>query len=268
MRVLHQVRGAEVEQLGSEPASHLRGLGRRTGRREADRVCSVDGGHQAAQVDLGAVVTLGDLRQGADRRRAAGLQRGEQRALGGHRRAGVLVVERAEQAHQLLVVGAALDRERALRRGRQHRQRVDDLGGLDEAAEPLQARPRAGRPRRARRLRPCDAGVDVAADRHDLVAEPEAEQLGGAAREPVPIRAPGGQLADRQPSRATSTSRGSSRSGTAAMTSPGRGRRRQVLVRVDGEVDLAGEQASRRAVTNTPSRRSGRWPRGRRRPWS
>ncbi|MBW3671131.1 MAG: hypothetical protein KY432_05595, partial [Acidobacteria bacterium] len=53
-------RDAEVEQLGSEPASHLRCLGRRSGRREADRVGSVDRGHEAAEVDLQALVALRD----------------------------------------------------------------------------------------------------------------------------------------------------------------------------------------------------------------
>ena len=88
-----------------------------------DGAAQVDGGVEAAgerpqrQLEL-AVLALDDLGQGADRGGAAGLERGEQGPLGGDAGAGVGVVQRRHGGEHVGAVGAALDREGALARGR------------------------------------------------------------------------------------------------------------------------------------------------------
>ena len=204
----------------------------------------------ARRYSSGTCSPSGRLAVGPDRGRAAGLQSGEQGALGGHGEPGGGVVERAEQVGRSVSgsSSSALDRQRALAGGGQHLDRVDDLGDGVEPAEPGQpgagehdgvelavARPGASRvstlPRTATTSRP----------------RPSARSWAARRGEPVPTREPAGSSPRVSPSRATSASRGSSRGGTAASTMPlGRGGR-QVLERVHGEVDRRRRAAPRAA---------------------
>ena len=192
-------------------------------------------------------------RRSAHRGAAAGLQRGEQGRSAVTAARGVVVETR--ELDQVVSVGPALDRERALGRRRQHQHRVEDLGDLVERAQPGQAR------------REHD-GVELAVG--DLAragcrrcrgsARPRAvaERRSWAIRRgaPVPIREPGAARASVSPSRATSTSRGSSRR-YGGDDQAVRRRGGQVLVRVDREVDLAWRAARRAARRRTRRRRSG-----------
>ena len=148
---------------------------------------------------------------------------------------------------------AALDGERALAGRGQHLERVEDLGGLVEPAQP-------GRPARARTTASSSPsatepqpGVDVAADR-STTSRPRPSARSCAARrgEPVPTRAPAGSSPRVRPSRATSTSRGSSRGGTAASDEPAAGAVGRSLSECTARSTSPASRASRSAVTNTP----------------
>ena len=117
----------------------------------------------------------------------------------------------------------ALHRQRALGGRGQHLQRVEQLGGLGDAA-------RAGRSPAAATTTAssspdahlADPGVDVAADRHDLAGRGRARRAARcAAASRCRSAAPAGSSPSTLPSRATSASRGSSRCGTAASTAAG-----------------------------------------------
>jgi hypothetical protein len=94
------------------------------------------------------------------------------------------VVERGELRHQLAVGRAALHRERALRGRGQHHQRVERLGHRVQPVQPGQPGP--GQHHRVQLAggHLAQPGVHVAADRHDLDAEAEREDLRGPARRP------------------------------------------------------------------------------------
>ena len=128
-------------------------------------------------------------------------------------------------SHQVGVGGAALDRERTLAGGGQHLQRVEHLGHLVEPAEPGQAG--AGQHDRVELAgrAPCRSGCPRCRG-SPTTSRPRPSACSCAARrgEPVPTRAPAGSSPRVSPSRATTTSRGSSRSGTAASAIPSAGR--------------------------------------------
>ena len=84
----HELGRAAVEQFGGERAAEGGGVGERSGDRAADGVAAVDRGHRGAEEQLGAVLALGDLGVGGDRRAAAGLERGEQCCARRRRRPG------------------------------------------------------------------------------------------------------------------------------------------------------------------------------------
>ena len=77
---------------------------------------------------------------------------------------------------------AALDRQRPLCGGGQHLQRVEQLVRLLDAAEPAQPGRGDDDGVQLAGVHLADPGVDVAADRHDLEAQPERVQLGGPPR--------------------------------------------------------------------------------------
>jgi hypothetical protein len=83
-----------------------------------------------------------------------------------------------EELDQVGVLGAALDGERSLARGRQHLQRVEHLGRLVDTAEPGQA----GAGQHDGVVLPggqlADARVDVATDAHHGDAQAESFELG------------------------------------------------------------------------------------------
>ena len=92
-----------------------------------------------------------------------------------------------------------LDGQRALPRGRQHLQRVENLGGLVEATEAGQ--PGAGEDDRVVHTLTdlADPGVHIAADVGDLQTEAEGVQLGGSTRRAGADPAACGELAEGQP---------------------------------------------------------------------
>ena len=95
------------------------------------------------------------------------------------------------------VVGAALDRQRALAGGGQHQRRVEHLGDLVEPAEP--GKPGAGEHDgvERRRRRPSRSRVSTL-PRTATTSRPRPAARSWAARrgEPVPTRAPGGELVE------------------------------------------------------------------------
>ena len=141
------------------------------------------------------------------------------------------------------VVGAALDRERALARGREHLERVEHLGGLVERGRAGPGRRGRARRRRARRRRPCRSGCRRCRGPRPARRRGRAPRSGrrGAGRR-CRRGLPGGSSPRVSPSRATTTSRGSSRGGTAARAMPSAAAVGQVLERVHGDVDLAAQQ--------------------------
>ena len=150
-------------------------------------------------------LALDDLGQRPDRGGAAGLERGEHRALGGDGRAGVRVVEGRRTSRGDGRRRRGLDRQRALAGRGQHLQRVEHLGGLVEPAEPGQ--PGAGEHDGVVRRRRATLRIRVSTLPRivdDLQAEAEGVQLGGAARRAGADPAPAGSSPRVRPSRATS----------------------------------------------------------------
>ena len=154
---------------------------------------------------------------------------------------------RAERGDQVGVVGAALDRERALAGCGQHLERVEDLGDLVEAAQAGQSG--AGQDDRVDLALAdlADPGVDVAADALDLQAEAERLELAH------PARGAGAEAAaDRQLAQGQAVAGDHDVAGVLAQRHRGErdavgGRGGQVLERVDGDVDRA-RRAGRRAA--------------------
>ena len=215
--------------------------------RADDRAAQVDGGVEAAgegpQRELDhAVPAVDDLGEGADRRGAAGLERGEQRPLGGDAGPGVRIVQGRHGGDHVGPVRAALDREGSLPRGGQHLQRVDELAHLVEAPEPGQAR--TGQDDRVvpAVVDQPQPGVDVAADRLDPQAEAERGELRGAARGAGADDRAGGQLAEGEAVAGDERVAGVLAHRDRGDDQAGLGRDRQVLERVHREVDLAALQ--------------------------
>ena len=155
------------------------------------------------------------------------------------------VVERASGREPVArVVGAALDRQRALAGGGEHLERVERPRWPRRAGRAGRARRGPGRRRRRRRRATLpEPGVDVAADGDDLEAEPEGARAGrpGAASRCRPGSRPAARRGSaRRGPRARRA--GPRAAGTAASAMPSAGRGRQVLERVHGEVDVAVEQ--------------------------
>ena len=92
------------------------------------------------------------------------------------------VVEGREQLHHPGVVAAALHGQRALSGCGQHLDRVEDLGHGRQPAQPGEAGPGQDDGVELARGHLGHPGVDVAADRHDLQAEPQRVELRGPAR--------------------------------------------------------------------------------------
>src|SRR5439155_20186162 len=244
---------------GGGPGGGRRGRGERSGTGQPDGERAVVAERGTAQVDLvggawfggarsvigagwavGRVVALGDLGEGGDRGAAPGLQLGEQGPFGDHGQARERVVQGRQRLHERGVGGAALDGQGALRRGGQHEQRVEDLGDLVGATQAGDAG--AGQHDRVQ-LAVADLaqpGVDVAPDRYALEPEAERRELGDA---------PGGAGTDAraagQLGQGAAAGGDQGFAGVLARRDGGDGQAvhgggGQVLVRVDGEVDLLG----------------------------
>src|ERR687898_654036 len=106
---------------------------------------------------------------------------GRRRALLGHRGTSLGVVECTQDVEHV-IVRATLDRERALPGGRQHLQRVEDLGGIVEPAEP--GKPGPGDYDGVERAvgHPGQPAVDVPADGHHVQAQAERPELRSPSR--------------------------------------------------------------------------------------
>ena len=169
---------------------------------------------------------------------AARFERGEQRPFRVHGGPAARVVHCGQNIEQP-VVGPALDRQRALCGRRQEYRRVEDLGGFLNPAEPGQAGSREHDRVQLALGDLAQPGVHVAADRYRLDRQAERAELGDAAHGTGADARAGGKL----------------RKGPADQGIPGvfprRYRRdqqplgrcgRQVLVRVDRDVDLLGQQ--------------------------
>ena len=171
----------QVEQLGGQRQPELLGVVhvRRRGRAQQRPVVGAEHGAQRDPVDRAAVVVeVGDdVGQRPDRGAAAGLQGGEQGALGGHRGPGVLVVQRGGQ--RAASSGRVGRRPGTPRPARPGPARAASAAGR-AARWPRRsgpagaARRRPPRPRPARRSRPCRSGCP---------------RCRGSARRPGPARA-------------------------------------------------------------------------------
>ena len=132
---------------------------------------------------------------------------------------------------------------------------------VTSSSRPIRARPaRASRTASTRRSGPCRRGCRRC---HECPPRPNRGRGRAAARPGAASRCrrgcPAGSSPSVSPSRATTTSRGSSREGTAARTTPSCGYGRQVLERVHGDVDLAGQQrVAQRADEDARCRRPAR----------
>ena len=186
--------------------------------------------------------------QRAHRSAAAGLQGGEQGPLGGHGGPGVRVVELGERGGEVCVDRRALDSECPLAGSGQDGVDRQEVGHLAAPAEAVEAR--GGQHDRVELpvVDVPDPGVDVPADRHGLYGAGRgsracalscAMRRGGARADAGAVAAARRRSA---PSRATSTSRGSSRARDGGQDQVLGLRRGQVLQRVHGEVDLAAQQ--------------------------
>ena len=144
----------------------------------------------------------------------------------------------ARSGERVGVVGAALDRERALRDLRQQHRRFEAFAAI-----------RSARPSRSSAAAAIDDGVEAPALSRRVPMLPRSSANVRSGRRfgelgPAPHRAgrdPRARRAARRAWRPTSASRGSARSGTAPSASPGGGLRRQVLGRVDREVGVAAQ---------------------------
>ncbi len=193
---------------------------------------------------------------GADRRRATGLEGGEEGSLRGDGDAGRVVVEIAERVEQRGVVldVAALDSQRTLSGCGQHLVGLEDLGDRVEAV-------RAGRDLRwASTTASSSPSTTLRTRVSTLPRTGTTSRSGRSARscaarrgEPVPTEAPAGSVATVPPSRATSTSRASSRGGTAARRRPSAGAVGRSLSEWTARSASPRSTASRTAETNTPT---------------
>ena len=127
------------------------GVGGQPGGGAAQVDGAVDARDDGAQRQLDAVVALDDLGEGADRRGAAGLELGEDGALGDDAGAGVGVVEGGDGVAGGGVVGADLDGQGALAGAGSIW--IGSSASVTTSARPSRRRGRPGRarPRRARR---------------------------------------------------------------------------------------------------------------------
>ena len=177
----------------------------------------------------------------ADRRVAGGAERARRaRARRAARRMAASSAIRGRRGARRVVVRARLERERALpgrgdhRVQRQHRARL-------VAPEPRRARPRRARSRPPRPRRACAAACRRC--RAAATTSRSGRAASSAARRRrllVPTRAPG--AARRASARRTARRAARRGAGAATSASPSAELARHVLGRVDGDVDLAGEQ--------------------------
>ena len=151
----------------------------------------------------------------------------------------------------------------------QHLERVEHLGDLVERGRGGPVRRGRARRRRTRRSRPCRSGCRRCRGCRRSRGRGRAPASWAARRgEPVPTRLPTGSSPRVRPSRATTTSRGSSRVGTAARVMPSAGAVGRSLSEWTATSTSPRSSASRRALTKTPvppidGQRGRRWCRPR-----
>ncbi len=143
--------------------------------------------------------------------------------------------------HQV-VVRAALHCERTLARSREHLQRVEHLGDVVEPTDPGQPGP--GEQDGVVLTGPdlADPGVDVATDADHVQTEAERVQLGGTSRRAGADPAPDRQLAQGEPVAGDDDVARVLADRDRGERDPVGGRSRQVLERVDDDVDATVEQ--------------------------
>src|SRR4051794_25332564 len=243
--------GSEVQQLGGQVLAQLGGLalvGQCDGPDHVHRTfLALDRGG-AAQRDPFHDLALGveifdDLGERAHRRAAPRLERGQQGPLGRHRGPRALVVQCGrEQLLEVHVGGPALHRQRTLCGRGQHLDRVEGLGDHLDQSDPGQSGTREHHGIELAVGDLAHAGVDIAANRHDFQTETQRTQLRGAPRRARAHRRTRRQLTESQPvprdervPRVRARRHGGQRNARLR-------RRRQVLVRVDDDVDLVAQQ--------------------------
>ena len=189
-----------------------------------------------------------------DRRAAADAQAGEQRALGGDGHLGRRVGQRPAQRDDARVVGARLQRQRALPDRRQHARRSQPLGDARREAEAVETGARRARRRRPPPRRPCAAACRRcrAGSRSSGRRAPRAAGRRGAGwrcRRGCPAAA----RRRPAPERLTIASRGSARVGIGDERQPGGAARRARPSGCAPRVDLAARAApSSISLTQTP----------------
>ena len=181
----------------------------------------------------------GQFGPGPDGGRAARLELGQQPALGGHPHARGQVVEGGDRGGGLLVVGPALDGERALRGRREHGLDVEALRGALSPADPVESGGGEHHGVELARLDEAHAGVDVAADGPQVEVGPAGEELRATPRRGGADARALGKGVERQAVPRDEHVRGvdARRHGDLGEAVVGRGG--QVLVRVHGDVALA-----------------------------
>ena len=189
------------------------------------------------------VVALDHIGQGSDRSRAATLEGGEDRALGVDRRRGTAGPRGrpGRPPGRRRRSGTRSPAHPARGRGASAAGRAPRWPRRAVRAGP--ARPEPVRRRRTHRSGPCRSWCPRCPGCRRHPNRGRARGAGTTRRgEPVPTREPAGSSPSVSPSRATTTSRGSSRGGYGGERDPVARAGGQVLERVDGEVDPAVEQ--------------------------
>ena len=178
----------------------------------------------------------------ADRRGAAGAERSQKDTLRGGCRTGSGIVDRRQQSQDALVVLAALHSESALARRGEHRVHLQPF--RHRALDPESQDAGCSKDHRVELpvLHLSDARVDVAANRTDVEIVAEAEELRCTAQAARPH-----DRARRKLSQAEAVARDDAVPDVLALTHGAerdarRLLRRQVLQRMDGEVDRARPQ--------------------------
>src|SRR5699024_807991 len=199
----HEVARPPAEQVRREAASQLVGGGHRAvgmlcrtaGALGAQHGRPVVGGHHRIQRQL-AVPEFGARPDGGG---AAGLEVREQAPFGDDTGARGEVVQQRDGGRRLVVVGAGLDGEGALRRGRQHLVDPEPLGGA--LAHPHAVEAGGGEDHRVELpVRDVShARVDVSAQRAEVQVGSHVGELGTTTRSRSPHARALGQRVQRQP---------------------------------------------------------------------
>ena len=230
------------QQLCREIAAELPGVGAWRAAVRAQHAASVDAHDGGPHPQLYMLARGGHRRVRPDGGAAAGLERLEQAALGGHRGQARPVAHRREQCRQLGLIVPALHGEGALAGGREHLVRLENLRDGVGVADPGQAGVGQHHPVELAVAHLAQPGVGVAADRDAAQVGAEPEQLRGPPRRAGADPRAGGEIGELgavpRDERVPRVITGRHRGQHDARRGPGR----QVLQRVHGQVHPAAEQ--------------------------